>query len=66
MAVTPMATRTVTACRISLATALSLLALDVTKRAQIVDIKKPDNIFSYYMHIWNIFYACYFLLPLVR
>ena len=66
MAVTPEATRIVVACRVSLAAALSLLATDVTKKAQFVDINKPDNIFSYYMHIWNVFYACYFLLPLVR
>ena len=66
IAVTPEATRTVVACRISLAAALSLLAIDIKKKAQFVDINKPDNIFSYYMHIWNVFYACYFLLPLVR
>ena len=66
IAITPLATRTVVACRVSLAAALSLLAVDVRRRAQTVDITKPDRVFSYYMHIWNIFYACYFLLPLMR
>ena len=66
MAVTPVATTAVVACRVALAATLGLLAMDVAKRAVVVDTTKPDKIFSYYMHIWNIFYACYFLLPLVR
>ena len=65
-AVTPAITKTVLTCRILLASILSLFAFDVTKRAEKVDISKPDRIFSYYMHVWNIFYASYFLLPLVR
>ena len=65
-ALTPVATRTVVTCRAALAACLSLLAVDVTARAQTVDTAQPDRIFSYYMYIWNIFYACYFLLPLVR
>lgn len=66
IAVTPAVTKTVITCRLALATILSLFAIDVTKRAEKVDISKPDKIFSYYMHVWNIFYASYFLLPLVR
>ena len=66
MAITPVATRAVAACRVALAATLGYLATDVMKRAETVDTTKPDRIFSYYMHIWNIFYACYFLLPLVR
>ena len=66
IAVTPIATKAVVYCRVALASTLGLLAVDVSKRAVTVDTTKPDKIFSYYMHIWNIFYACYFLLPLVR
>lgn len=66
MNVSPAATRVTTICRITLALVLNLFAIDVTKKANKVDIDKPNMIFKYYMHIWNIFYACYFLLPLVR
>jgi hypothetical protein len=31
-----------------------------------VETDSPDKVFAYYMHIWNIFYACYLLLPCLR
>ena len=40
--------------------------MDVKQRAVAVDTNQPTEIFKYYMHIWNVFYGCYLLLPLVR
>lgn len=52
--------------RIICATAFTLLANNVKVRAEMVDCNESKSIFQYYMHIWNIFYFCYFLLPFVR
>lgn len=52
--------------RVALAVVLSRLAGDVQRRAELVETERPDEVFAYYMHIWNIFYACYLMLPLLR
>jgi len=52
-------------CRMICSLSLILFASDVKIRAKQVDPKESKSIFQYYMHIWNIFYLCYFLLPLV-
>jgi hypothetical protein len=52
--------------RVSLAVALAGMAQDVRVRALRVETDSPDKVFAYYMHIWNIFYACYLLLPCLR
>jgi homogentisate phytyltransferase/homogentisate geranylgeranyltransferase len=57
---------TVKLYRILCATSFTLLANDVKIRAEKVDYNESKSIFEYYMHIWNIFYFCYFLLPFVR
>jgi homogentisate phytyltransferase / homogentisate geranylgeranyltransferase len=38
----------------------------VETKAAGVDPESPDDVFSYYMHLWKIFYASYMLLPLCR
>ncbi len=45
---------------------LSLFALDAARRGRVVDTSSPENIFSYYMYMWNIFYGCYLLLPFLN
>ena len=47
---------------------ISLLVFgnDVTTQAKKVDADDPDAVFQYYMRIWNIFYACYLIIPLTR
>ena len=52
--------------RIALSAILALFAVDVRSRALTVEAEQPDKVFSYYMHIWNIFYACYLLLPMAK
>ena len=52
--------------RVICAAAFTLLANNVKVRAEMVDCNESKSIFQYYMHIWNIFYFCYFLLPFVR
>jgi len=42
---------------------LGIFAIDLRKRALKVEAEDPDKVFSYYMHMWNIFYLCYALLP---
>lgn len=52
--------------RLAVAMVLSLLADTVRNKALKVDTAQPKEVFKYYMFIWNIFYSCYFLLPLLR
>jgi Zn-dependent protease len=52
--------------RVGVAAALAWMAGDVRENALMVEAEKPDKVFAYYMHVWNIFYACYFLLPALR
>lgn len=49
--------------RVGLAAVLALMARDVRHRALRVEAENPDKVFAYYMHVWNIFYACYLMLP---
>ena len=56
----------VVACRTVLGVALAALAVTVRGRARTVDAAQPKEVFSHYMHVWNVFYGCYLLLPLVR
>lgn len=41
------------------------LAANMLLRAQ-VTVPSTEGIYSFYMHIWKIFYACYVLLPFIR
>ena len=50
--------------RTSLGVALGAMALDVRRRALVVDPEIPTDVFKYYMHLWNVFYASYVLLPI--
>ena len=59
-------TPTTQIARVSIAVILAGFAADVRSRALTVEAEKPDKVFAYYMHIWNIFYACYLLLPMLR
>jgi hypothetical protein len=36
----------------------------VRRRALVVDPEIPTDVFKYYMHLWNVFYASYALLPI--
>lgn len=42
------------------------LAYDVLRRSKKVDPNDSHAVFDYYMSTWNVFYACYLLLPLLR
>lgn len=52
--------------RIAIGSILVALAMDLIRRYKIVDKKNPESIFDCYMHVWNVFYMCYVLLPFVR
>jgi len=52
--------------RLIASVALSLMAYDVQGRARKVDVTLPSAIFDFYLHIWNIFYFCYALLPFLK
>lgn len=52
--------------KVVLAGGLAVMAWDVRRRALVVESESSEQVFSYYMYIWNIFYACYFLLPLAK
>jgi homogentisate phytyltransferase/homogentisate geranylgeranyltransferase len=41
-------------------------AADVKRRAKHVNSTVPSQVYDYYLHIWNIFYFCYLLLPFVK
>lgn len=43
-----------------------MMTYDVRSRAKKIEADNPDKVFSYYMHIWNIFYLCYLVLPLMH
>ena len=45
---------------------LAYLGKDVRKRARDVKAEDSASVFKYYMHMWNIFYACYAILPFLR
>ena len=62
----PVTTMTSRIAHTAVSTVLVGMAWDVQHRAQSVDPEQPKQVFAYYMHIWNIFYACYILLPLLR
>lgn len=49
-----------------LSAALGILAVDVRRRALLVESESSEEAFSYYMYVWNVFFACYFLLPLAK
>jgi len=43
--------------RIGIAGALLTLALQARSRALLVDAEEPKQVFAFYMHLWNVFYA---------
>lgn len=45
---------------------LALMALDIRQKAIQVEADRSDEVFNFYMHIWNVFYGCYLLLPLIK
>jgi homogentisate phytyltransferase/homogentisate geranylgeranyltransferase len=40
--------------------------LSVRNEAEAVNPEDPNQVYSYYMHLWKLFYASYLLLPLIR
>lgn len=53
------------ACRGLFSVFMGAFAFDMRKNALNVDTEKPHAIYDFYMYVWNIFYACYLILPLV-
>ena len=49
--------------RAGMAALLGWIAWDVRELALQVNPEDPKGVFAYYMHVWNIFYICYLLLP---
>jgi hypothetical protein len=45
---------------------LAIFGYDVGVRALTVEAEDSTMVFDYYMHVWKIFYACYFVLPFLR
>jgi homogentisate phytyltransferase/homogentisate geranylgeranyltransferase len=45
---------------------LGFLGKDVRKRARVVKAEDSESVFKYYMHLWNVFYACYVIMPFLR
>ena len=45
---------------------LGFLGKDVRKRASVVKAEDSESVFKYYMHLWNVFYACYVIMPFLR
>ena len=52
--------------KLTISVSLALMAFDIRQRAIQVEADRSDEVFSFYMHIWNVFYRCYILLPLVK
>jgi homogentisate phytyltransferase/homogentisate geranylgeranyltransferase len=52
--------------RLACSVVLFALSKDVRKRASVVKPEDSDSVFKYYMQMWNIFYACYIILPFLR
>lgn len=52
--------------RVASSVVLFALSKDVKKRASVVKPEDSDSVFKYYMQMWNIFYACYIILPFLR
>ena len=44
---------------------LAVFGFDVQKRARVVVPSDSKIVFEFYMYVWNIFYACYLILPLI-
>jgi homogentisate phytyltransferase/homogentisate geranylgeranyltransferase len=56
----------IAACR-SVVGVLSVMAgISVRKEAVVVDRKDSAQVYSYYMHLWKLFYLSYLVLPLAR
>ncbi len=55
-----------TVSRLACSVVLFALSKDVRKRASVVKPEDSDSVFKYYMQMWNIFYACYIILPFLR
>ena len=51
--------------RLGLGGILAAIALDAKRRAVTIRGSDSKKIFDYYMYTWNVFYACYALLPLL-
>ena len=45
---------------------LLFFAIDIKNRAETVDSSISSQVYKYYLHVWNIFYLCYLLLPFVK
>ena len=61
------ATTAVLACTRTLVATLAVMgAISINKEAVGVNPKDRDQVYSFYMHMWKIFYLCYAILPLAR
>lgn len=54
------------AAKLIISVSLALMAFDIRQRAIQVEADRSDEVFNFYMHIWNVFYRCYLLLPLIK
>ena len=54
------------ACRSLTSVSAILAGLSVRKEAQTVDPDDSQQVYSYYMHLWKLFYLSYLVLPLAR
>ena len=52
--------------RLVTAACAGVAAVSVRQQSQAVDPDDPAQVYSYYMHMWKIFYLCYLVLPLAR
>lgn len=52
--------------RIFVSSVLASAALEVVAREGKTNTEDPKSLFAFYMHVWNIFYACYAMLPLLQ
>jgi homogentisate phytyltransferase/homogentisate geranylgeranyltransferase len=56
----------VAACRSIVGLSSVAAGLSVNKEATTVDPKNPKEVYSFYMHLWKLFYLSYLVLPLAR
>mmetsp|Transcript_11346 Transcript_11346/g.12952 ORF Transcript_11346/g.12952 Transcript_11346/m.12952 type:complete len:85 (-) Transcript_11346:424-678(-) len=54
------------ATRSTLGAASFLMGLSALKRSTNVNAEDSVEVYSYYMHLWKLFYLSYFLLPFAR
>jgi len=59
-------TPTLRFCRSIVALSAFAAGVSVRKEAQVVDAEDSSMVYSYYMHLWKLFYLSYLILPFAR